>query len=90
MLTWLLLAACSAELTVTVPKATIQQKLAEAFPIERGRPELAQITLSDPVLRLPGGDRLEVDVSLVADVPDVTQSAEVRAVDEVLTRLVVP
>lgn len=75
MLPWLLLAACSPELTVTIPRDTIQQKLSAAFPIERGAPELAQVTLADPVLRLTGSDRLEVDVSLTAIVPDLDQIA---------------
>jgi hypothetical protein len=70
MLFWLIAVACSTEYTVVIPKAMMQQRIAEKFPIEKGDRALAHIQLRDPVLQLPGGDRLQIDTHITATVPD--------------------
>lgn len=73
MLTFLSLLACSSAITLTIPKATIEQKLAEKFPIERGSPSLLQVQLSDPTIRLPGDDVLQLQLAVLATMPSLDE-----------------
>ena len=68
----LALIACSPQVTVLIPHAEIQRQVATKFPVERGTRETARVQLSEPTLRLPGDDRLEVDLRVSASLPDLT------------------
>ena len=70
MLTFLFVLACSSELSFTIPKATIEQQLAEKFPIERGSPSLLHVQLSEPAIQLPGEDVLQLQLAVLATMPD--------------------
>ena len=61
-----LLLACSSELAVTIDAPTIQAAVAEKFPIVGGNAELATLSLTDPVVTLPGERRIGLQVNAAA------------------------
>jgi hypothetical protein len=73
MLFSLLLFACSSDVSFTIPQSVLQSQLSQRFPRDAGSSAL-QVTVSDPVLTLPGSTvELEAKVTV--------QHADIAKVD---------
>lgn len=66
-----LLLACTAEVTVPISRSTIQAALDEKFPLKGGAEGLASLKLTNPVVVLPGDDRIGLTVDATAGWRDV-------------------
>jgi hypothetical protein len=82
----MLMLACSANIEVTIPRAVLQAKVAERFPIDRGDPGLASIRLHSPEVLLPGEGRLGLKLDATAHYRDV-RDVHIPAEGSVIERL---
>ena len=66
-----LLLACSAELSIPISQATIQAAVEQKFPLKGGAEGLASLSLTNPVILLPGEDRVGMTLDATAAWKDI-------------------
>jgi hypothetical protein len=77
-----LLLACSSEVTLTIPRQTIQHTIEQRFPIEGGAEGVATLSLTQPTVQLPGAGQIGLDVQVEASWRAVSIDGAAEAVKE--------
>jgi hypothetical protein len=66
-----ILLACSPELAIPISQSTIQAVVEEKFPLKGGAEGLASLSLTNPVVILPGEDRIAMTLDATAAWKDI-------------------